>query len=216
MTLALYGGAIALARGRRRQALRACAASLVAVGLALVVLRRIAGTALVEALASGEEADRAGRAAWFIATSLLADVALAAIVLGALGVVGAWLLGPTRLATALRAWLAPTLQLRPWRAYAVLALAAGIAIAAGPTGGRRLVGTLVACAIAFAVLEALRRRSPGEYPGASPDDDLLGRVAWRRPDDVAAALERLAALHRAGELTDEEWAAAKAALLRTG
>lgn len=214
VTLALYGGAIALARGRRRQALRACAASLIAVGLVLVVLRRIAGNALVEALASGEEANRAGRATWFIATSLLADVALAAIVLGVLGVVGAWLLGPTRLATALRAWLAPTLQLRPWRAYAVLALAAGIAIAAGPAGGRRLVGTLVAAAIAFGVLEALRRRSGREFPGARPDDDLLRRLPWRGPVDVAGALERLAALHREGSLTDEEWAAAKAELLR--
>ncbi|MEZ5098226.1 MAG: hypothetical protein R3C15_00095 [Thermoleophilia bacterium] len=214
VTLGLFGGAIALARGHRRQALRACAASLVLVGLALVVVRRIAGNALVESLADDDQAERAASATWFIGTSLLADVALAAIVLGALGLVGAWLLGPTRLATALRAWLAPTLQLRPWRAYAALGLAFGIALAAGPDGGRRLVGTLVAGAIALGVLEALRRRSAREFPGARPDDDLLAGIAWHRTKDVASGLERLAVLHREGDLTDEEWSAAKAELLR--
>ena len=87
-------------------------------------------------------------------------------------------------------------------------------------------------ALAFAVLaavgvEVLRRQAAREFPGAVGvdwvgvtreryDDWRAGRQAGRHaipPGGVAGGLERLAALCATGALTDDEFSAAKAALI---
>ena len=99
MALMLYTLAILLARADRRRALVTTGLGLVGVGLLALLARLIAGHELVEAVAGDGPYEPAALAVWRIATSLLADMAVAVIVAGALAALGAWLAGRGRSAT---------------------------------------------------------------------------------------------------------------------
>lgn len=166
VVIALYGAAIVIARGRRRQTVRAVGASLLAVGLILSIVRTVVGHALIGALSNGGRFEPAGTATWLIGTRLLADVALAIIVLGALTLVGSWLVGPSRWAVRLRTALAPTFASHPARAFAVVTVGWLLFILWGPGEGRRLIGVLIIGVIALGIVEVMRRQCAREFPGA--------------------------------------------------
>ena len=77
--------------------------------------------------------------------------------------------------------------------------------------------------LAFAVIAALgveflRRKAARDFPDAAPGtwaatSAAVGGAATRRSPSQAEELERLAGLHAAGTLTDEEFALAKARVL---
>lgn len=161
--------AVWLVPGHRREMVRAAAVGLLAVGLVLLVVRRLVGDAVVDALAS-PASDGAATAVWLIATSMLGDIAVALIVLGLLALAWALLCGPTRPARWLRARLAPALRHHPVAVYAGVLLVVLAVLAWGPTGApRRLVLTLVVVALVVGGVEALRRQVLGEGevpPGA--------------------------------------------------
>jgi hypothetical protein len=113
LALALYALAIWLARDRRRRALLAAGASLAAVGLVALLLRRVAGHELVDAVAGSGPYVPTAEAVWRIATTLLAELAVAVLIVGLFAMVGAWLVGPGRRATWLRARSAPALTAEP-------------------------------------------------------------------------------------------------------
>jgi hypothetical protein len=159
--------AVAVGRGRRREVVRGLAIGLVAVGILLVVLRRWVGTAVVEAFVEDRSVEPAGIAAWLIATETLREVTVILMTLGVLGIVWAWLCGPTRWATSARRWLAPTFRDHPIVPYGVFALIALILVAWGPLGNSQsLVGLGIVLVLLVLGIETFRRRVVAEAPPA--------------------------------------------------
>lgn len=236
LTLLCFAGAIALARGRRRQAVRASGLALVAAGVATLIIRAIAGDVVVSDLAKTAAVEPAAQATWDIGTSLLTTTAWAVIVYGFLVVAGAVLAGPTRPATATRRLLAPYLR-DPWIAYGAVAAIILLVLWWGPTEGtRRPIPALILIALFVAGVEVLRRQTDREFPDAVRMRPTLAglRAGWlgsrgraaptppaappapppRTSQDLwVARLERLDELHRTGSLNDEEYARAKEHLL---
>jgi hypothetical protein len=164
--LILYGAAIYLARGHRRRILRASAISLIFVGLLVLIVRRLVGNYLVDSLVHSDINRPAGRAAWWIETALLRDIGIALIAYGLVTLVGAWLAGPTRWATAARRWLAPRFRDQPLLVFGAVAFLYLLVLLWGPTtASRQLLGILVFGVLLFFGVEMLRRQTLKEFPG---------------------------------------------------
>jgi hypothetical protein len=233
LTLILYAAAIWQAGPRRRQALRSVGLGLVVAGALVLLFRSLAGHALVNSLVKVEANKPAVEAVWSIGTSLLATVASSALAFGILVFLAAWLAGPTRLATALRSAAAPYVRDQPAAAALAaflvwLALVAWVPIAAF----RKPLGVLIFAILFAAGAELLRRRTLREFPDAEAGDPwgslrsrfrspggaggspAGGEGAAPEPATEAGQLAQLSALYRQGDLTDAEFAAAKAAVIR--
>lgn len=168
IAFACYGGAIWLARGRREM-LRNVGAALLVVGILLLVVRRVVGNYIVEALTSGESLREAVNSTWFIGTSLLSQIAWALIIYGVVILIGTWLAGAHRYAARARSFIGPTLRDRPGIAWGVLAVVYLLLVLWAPVPalqnwlGVLLLGVLVALGF-----EAFRRVVIGELgPGDS-------------------------------------------------
>jgi hypothetical protein len=157
LTLGCYVLAVVVA-GRRREALRSVGIGLVVAGVVALVVREVAGTELVNALAETAAVRPAVEDTWTIGTSLLVEAAVSSIAYGAVIVAAAWLAGPTRAAVRTRAALAPYLR-EPRIAYAALALVFLVIVLWGPTPATRKPIPLVLLALLLVLgLEALRRQ----------------------------------------------------------
>ena len=225
--LALWAGAVYLAYGRRRETVRAIAVSLVVLGVILLVVRRIGGNVMVDSLVEAESVKPAAAVFWSTFTTLLHESAIAGVVIGVLGLVWTWLSGPTRRATALREWLAPTFRDRVALVHGTLAAVILLLLLWGPVGSpRRLLSLVLVTGFAFLGLELLRRQAVREFPnavrGAVSARAIFPRLPFGRAEETAGEpvaatavdrLERLAALHERGALTDEEYQAEKQLLL---
>lgn len=240
LALALYGGAVALARGRRRETVRAVGFGFVIAGALALLLRSAGGNAVGNALASTDAARPAVDSVWRIGTSLLSEAATATIGYGVVIVLAAWLAGPTRAAVSCRRALAPFLH-DPFYAWGGAAVLAIIVLLWGPTPGtRHFVPALILIGLFALGVEALRRQTTREFPGSTRPE--LGEVVRRgiqrigavpgnarhggngrtphngdapraaEPDPLAQ-LERLADLHDRGALSDTEFADQKTELL---
>ena len=117
--VAAFVGAIWLARGRRRQEVRALGIGLAVVGILVLLVRSLAGKYLVDNLVVSETVRPAASDAWDIITRALAASGWVALSVGVLVAVGAWLVGPGARATSARAAVAPTLS-RPGLAWGVV------------------------------------------------------------------------------------------------
>jgi hypothetical protein len=219
VALGLFALAVYIARGWRREALRASGIGLLLAGAAALVARSLAGDAVVDALASTEAVRPAAEAAWSISTSLLVEAASATIAYGAVVVGAAWLAGPSRWAVATRRGHAPYLR-EPRYAYGALAVIVLILLAWGPTPAtRRVIPALVLVALLALGLDALRRQTAREFPDASRAESmrrvrerLAGMGRWARGGaraptsvdrgDGALAAERLEQLERLGRLRE--------------
>lgn len=165
LLLLLYGGAIYLARGRRREALRGAGFGFIVAGVLVLLLRSIAGGNVTDSLAATTSAKPAVEATWEIATSLLVTVAVSAIVFGVIVVVGAWLAGETAMARALRREAAPYFRESQAAAYGVAAAIWLALIAWAPVAAFRKPFGILLFALLFAVgTELLRRQTLGEFP----------------------------------------------------
>jgi hypothetical protein len=167
IALAAFAGAVWLARGRREM-LRDVGISLLLVGILLLVVRRVVGSYIVDALSSGVSVRDAVGSAWIIATSLLSEVAWAIIVYGVVIVIGTWLAGPTRVARRVRDAIGPTLRDRPELSWAALAGVFLLLVLWAPVPAlRNWIGVLLLGALAALGFEAFRRvivaeAGPGE------------------------------------------------------
>jgi hypothetical protein len=220
LSIALFALAIFLSPGRRRWTLMLSGGCLMLAGAIVLLGRNLVGDRVVGALAATASVEPAVEAVWGIGTEMLRDVAQAAIVIGIPVVVAAWLAGPTRVATSLRRAMSPWLRSRPELAYGALAAAILLVVAWGPIPATRMVLPVVLMiALAIAGLEALRRQTAAEFPAAATGDGAPrmrrggARASRAAPPATAATrvdqLERLAALHDHGALSDEEFAAEK-------
>jgi hypothetical protein len=237
VTLAVFALAIWLARGYRRRELRAIALGVFLVALLLLLVRRLAGSYLVDELAQTESARTAGDAAWDILRDRLKGAGWTLLLLAVAGLVGVWFVGRGRRATALRGALAPYLR-RPEIAYGAYAAFLLLLFAFTPfLGWWRWTLTLVIVALGAIGVEAVRRHTAREFPDAVATDvwaSLTGKLTSLRegepapaaaaqpragapgaPEPVAleAQLERLGALRTQGVLTEEEFVSAKAKVL---
>jgi hypothetical protein len=238
-TLLLLLLAMRMAAGWRRVALRTIGLCLVAMGVIVVLARTLIGNAVVNSLVKVPSDKPAAHQAFAIGTSLLYDTAIALITYGAVIVLAALLAGPTRPARALRRALAPAVREYPQYVYAAVGLTLLLIVVWGPFPSTRQPTPVLGIAIVFALgVQALRRMTAREFPDATLADStssirgwlsLRGRSAMAAvsqarasaadgsgPDTRIGDLERLAALHDHGALTDEEFLAQKAILLSRG
>ena len=167
LALALYGLALYLSRGRRRETLRAIGLIFVLVGLLVLVLRSIAGGVVVDALAKTTAAEPAAEDVWSVGTSLLSEIAGNLIVNGIIILVVAWVAGGTRPALALRGAAAPYMRDRPELTYVLVTLLFLLMVAWGPTRAFRQGWSLLIIAVLLVIgVEALRRQTAREFPDA--------------------------------------------------
>jgi hypothetical protein len=236
LALALYALAIYLARGRRRQMLRAVGLTFVAIGAVALIVRSAAGDALTDALTETSAAQTPVLNTWQIGTSLLEETAQSLIVYGVVMVLAAWLAGPRSVPTSIRYAIAPYLR-QPRIAYSALAVVLVLLFWWNPVVATdRLVPSLVLVLVLAIGVEALRRQVVREFPDrvatGTPEGmahALAGRMREVRERRVSASepsqpsepsrideLERLAKLREAGVLSDEELAAEKQRILAAG
>jgi hypothetical protein len=230
LALGLFALTIWLARGWRRIQLRRVGWCFVALGLAVLLVRRVAGGRIVDALVASDSVKPAAHSAWEIGTSLLYDICIAMFAYGLVFVVAAWLGGSTRSAVALRRALAPAFRYHLASVYGVVAILYLLLLAWGPTAAtRKPFGIIVFALLAVLGIELWRRQTARENPDVQPGDSgehlhewLRGRrerrAAGKAPAPAAppgryAQLDDLASLHDRGVLSDEEFDSQKALIL---
>jgi hypothetical protein len=231
--LALAGLAIYLSPGRRRETLRAVALGFIFVGIVVLILRGVAGNAVVDALSKTASVEGAADSVWSIGTSLLTEIAQSVITVGVLVLIGAWLAGRTRPAVALRRATAPYMRERPDLAYGfVVALFLLLVIWAPARAFTRPVPLLLIAILMLLGTEALRRQTAHEFPDATmPEGGIREAITGLReprsampgrnlapagapaPSARIESLERLVALKENGVLSQDEFDAQKAAIL---
>jgi hypothetical protein len=178
----LLAVALWLARGRRRAVLRTAALGLIAVGLLVLIVRKVGGTYVVDNLVESDSVRPAAQNSWDIFTSLLADGAWTVIGLGVVALIGLLVSGPTRIATAVRRDLAP-FAVRPAIAFGTVAILYLLVLLWGPTAQTHRWPFVLTMAVLLALgVEVLRRQILREHPEARGADlsesaqALLGRM----------------------------------------
>ncbi len=163
----LLAAAVYIARGRRRETLRSVGIVFVVVGALLLVVRRLAGNYLVDALTSNETVRQPASHVWLIGTDLLANIAWTAIAYGVVVLVAAWVAGPARSAIWVRRQLAPAFREHAGLVYAVVGVAYLLVVLWGPTlAFRQLLWIVVFGVLLGAGTEVLRRRTVAEFPAS--------------------------------------------------
>lgn len=231
LTLAAFGLAVWLA-GERRKAVRAIGIVLAVVGVVGLIAARLTRNYLVDALVAHRDDRRAASNAWDILTDLMRGSFRALIVMGVLFVIASWLAGPGRRALDARRWVAPALRQRVWAYVGLGIVALALLLTGQVTDFTRFLFVALVVALGATWIELTRRQTLHEFPdsdGSALIADARSRLSgwWegRRPatppaspagvTDVTASLAALADLHARGELTDAEYASAKARVLGT-
>jgi hypothetical protein len=211
--LAIFALAIYLARGIRRATLRNIGFAFIVVGLLVILVRRFAGNYVVDALTTPEYEGSVRRTV-LIASSILGDIGRAMILYGVIALIGALLAGPTRLATAARRRIAPTLNNQPEVGWSVMLGLFLLLVLWGPTHALRTWwGILLLAGLLALGWEAFRRALEREFPPGSEETAAAAKPPPTPARSPADELARLNELHAAGQITDEEFAKAKRLVL---
>jgi hypothetical protein len=214
LTIACFAGAIALATDRRQTVIRV-GGCLMFAGVALYAVRTLAGAAVVDALAEAPNAHAVADDVWGIATSLLVAAASGGFLFGLFLVLGGWLAGQGRRATAIRRASAYSYRERPGLVRAGLGVAILLLLIWGPVPWTRTWwGILIFTVLAYLWLELVRRETLEQFPD-EPAPRLSAHLPWRGRGQ-AGELERLASLRDRGVLSQTEFDQQKAALLTGG
>jgi hypothetical protein len=141
-------------------------ACLLFAAVAVLAVRRLGGNTIVDALSRAPDSELAVAATWSIGTRLLVDVVSGTALLAVLLMLGAWLLGPGRVAVPARRLVTPALRDQPWLVR--LGLGALLLLLVWwnpvPWTGKPLAILILAIG-AFAWLEVVRRRALEEDAG---------------------------------------------------
>ncbi len=169
LVVGMFALAVFLAKGERRETLRNVGFAWVLIGLIVLVVRRAAGNAVIDALTQ-PASEESGKRAWLIGTQIMGQIGWAVVVYGAAMIAGALLAGPHGWARWLRDRIAPVLNDRPGIAWATVAR---------PVPGARRLGPDAR------VPDALGRRAAGgahrrRRPRTPPPDAGGARGARRR------------------------------------
>jgi hypothetical protein len=212
--------ALWLVPGRRRKEVRAIGIGLIIAGIALLVIRRLAGSYLVDNLTQSDSVRPAVDAFWRILSDGLAEGAWVVVVIGVIAALGAWITGHGTRARRFRHTLGPWLA-RPGLAWAVFSALLLLVVWALPL--QRFLTAVILVVLAAIGFEVTRRQVAAEMAAEGPAEGLSipkPSVPWRQapagPTGVEE-LERLARLRADDLLTEDEYSAAKArALERVG
>lgn len=210
IVLLMLALAVGLSGGRRSRALVSVGMVGVISGAAALIVRSIAGGQVVGALVKTEGVRPAANATWSIATSVLVEVAVGTIFIGALAVLAGLLAGRSAWATALRRGLAPYLRDRPDLAFGSATVLLLLFFLWGPIEAtHRILGGLLIILLTLLGVELLRRQTAAEFPEARyvpARDGLRGRALEAREElarrgtrlraGVAAAGDGLGDSHR--------------------
>jgi hypothetical protein len=177
LALGLFALAIYLARGWRREALRAVGFAFIVVGIAVAAARGLAGNYVVDTLATTASIKPAVSDAWQISTSLLSAGAGALVLYGVAIVLGAWLAAPGPVASGARRTLAPVLEQRAVGYAALLVLVLLLFWWAPTEAFNRLGPSLLIVALLVVGFEFLRAQAVREFPGETWDS---ASERWRR------------------------------------
>lgn len=176
LSLLLYAVAIYLATGWRRIALRDVGLAFIAVGIAALVVRGLAGDALTNHLATTSAVEPAISSAWSIGTSLLRDIGGAAVFYGIVIMIGAWLAAPSGLGLSARRELAPILASRT-TAYGALTVVLLLLFWWSPTPGfERLPPSILIVVLMVVGVEFLRHQAIRDFPEETWE---RGKQRWR-------------------------------------
>ena len=168
LTIAAYAAAIALSRDRRRTVVTV-GGCLIFAGIALLAVRRLGGSLVVDALADAPNAHAIADDVWGISTSLLVDVAEGGMLFGLFLVLGAWLKGEGRRATAIRRSSAYSMRVHPGIVRGALAAGILLLVIWGPVPWtQRLWGIAIFTGLAFLWLEWIRRQTLEQFPDEKP------------------------------------------------
>jgi hypothetical protein len=207
----MYGLAIYLARGARRATLRNAGIGLALVGLLVLVIRHLLGNYVTSSLASpGYEP--ATHRLWLIGTSILGQIGEATLLYGAIAALAAVFAGPTHPATWLRSKLAPVLNEHQEYVWGGVAFIYLLLVLWGGTHALRVWwGILLLAALIVLGVVALRRQTLREFPPGAQAGPAPGAPlpASGGAPSAADELSRLHELHRAGAISDDEYARAK-------
>jgi hypothetical protein len=186
--LALWALAMYLAVGRRRETIKAIGLGLVIAGLAAVVLRVLAGDAVVDALANTAAVNDAADDTWSIATSLLVEITQSVIGVGVLLLIGAWLSGPTRPAVSFRRAAAPYMRERAGLTYGVVAAIFLLLVIWAPIRAfTQPLSLLILGVVTLIGTEALRRATEREFPDAPmPEGGIVEAIRSMRSGSSGA------------------------------
>jgi hypothetical protein len=162
--IALWAIALLIARGARRSILTWIAFGAIVTGLIVLIVRRIAGSIVVDKLTNVESVEVAAHDAWNILTEQLRDGGLTLVGIGVVLLVGIWLTGASDWATDARRWAAPYVA-RPAIAFGAAALLLGLLVWWGPTIQLHRWQFVLASAVALALgVEVIRRQTAREFP----------------------------------------------------
>jgi hypothetical protein len=173
LALALYLGALYLAKGWRRETLIAAGGGILAATLLTLLARRLLGSAVIDSVASSDAVKPAITAVWDIISGGLRQRALFVLVIGLAFIGGGLLAGPGPREVAVRRFLAPYLRDRPVVVYAVLAFVFLLWLAFLPTINNlgQVLVVLILAALAVVGVEILRRQTAREFPRAQTASD---------------------------------------------
>ena len=219
----MYGLAIYLARGFRRRTLRNIGWAFVVVGLLTIIVRRLLGNYIVDAVAApGYEL--VGHHAWLIGTSILGEIGRSIVLYGLVGVLGAVLAGPTRLATGLRRRIAPTLNDQPEVAWGAVGGVFLLLVLWGGTHALRewwgilLLGGLLALGVVALRRQTLAEAAAAEAAPATAPSSRTAAVAARfgagQKRSAADEIASLNDLRASGAISEEEYERGKELALR--
>jgi hypothetical protein len=168
LTIAAFAAAIALSADRRRTVVTV-GGCLIFAGIALLAIRRLAGSFVVDALADAPNAHAIADDVWGISTSLLADAAQGSMLFGLFLILGAWLKGEGRRATAIRRSSAYSMRVHPGIVRAALGAGILLLVIWGPVPWtQRLWGIVIFTVLAFLWLEWVRRQTLEQFPDEGP------------------------------------------------
>ena len=168
LAVACFAGAIALAADRRKAVVKV-GGCLMFAAIAILAFRTLAGKYVVESLADAPNAHAIAGEAWDIATRLMVNAAQGSFLFGFFVVLGAWLVGPGRRATAVRRFSAFTLREHAGFTRAGLATAILLLVVWGPVPWTQNIWTiLIFTVLAFLWLERIRQRTVAEFPDEPP------------------------------------------------
>jgi hypothetical protein len=169
LVIAMYALAAYLARGTRRITIRRIGWALVIVGLLLLVVRKVVGNYIVDAITSPTY-HGTGHNVWAIATAVLGEIGQASVLYGLMFVAAMVFAGGSRYAVAARRAVAPVLIDSPAVAWSA---AGGVLLLLVLWGGTHALrtwwGVLLVAVLFAAGLVALRRQVIEERDGPAPD-----------------------------------------------
>jgi len=194
LALGLYTLAIWQARDRRREAVRDIGIGLaVGAGILLLLVGVVRGVVL-DRVVIQPDAREAAAAAWRILTEPLRAALWVVLVIGAVALLWAALMGAGRRATAVRRSLAPYLQSQGFVIGMAVAVALVLLLAGVIDSLTRFAAFVFLAAIASFLIVALRRQTLRECPDAEPPPlghwlhERWGRVSARGRVATEAAI----------------------------